>query len=181
MTRLCSAGRHDRAIGVARILHDEVGGLASSPRHPFRRQYRSRILSRCVRRARPERPLRSSVLRIKALRRGLHDDRNTAVQPALSAGNPSESSLPADVQPLPVDHVACTPVLDWVTTLWFIRHLTRSLPEPAAVEPIMAFGVVIAVTRSSEARIIGNSHVPKDLPKKSRRKISRGQRGRFRS
>jgi hypothetical protein len=65
MTRLCSAGRHDRAIGVARILHDEVGGLASSPRHPFRRQYGSRILSRCVRRARPERPLRSSVLRIK--------------------------------------------------------------------------------------------------------------------
>jgi hypothetical protein len=96
-------------------------------------------------------------------------------RPALSAGNPSESSLPADVQPLPVDHVACTPALDWVTPLWFIRHLTRSLPEPAAVEPMMAFGVIIAVTRSSEARIIGNSHVPKDLPKESRRKISRGQ------
>jgi hypothetical protein len=31
------------------------------------------------------------------------------------------------------------------------------------------------VTRSSEARIIGNSHVPKDLPKEGRRKISRGQ------
>jgi hypothetical protein len=34
-----------------------------------------------------------------------------------------------------------------------------------AVEPMMAFGVIIAVTRSGEARIIGNSHVPKDLPK----------------
>ena len=44
-----------------------------------------------------------------------------------------------------------------------------------AVEPMMAFGVIIAVTRSSEARIIGNSHVPKDLPKEGRRKISRGQ------
>jgi hypothetical protein len=44
-----------------------------------------------------------------------------------------------------------------------------------AVEPMMAFGVIIAVTRSSEARIIGNSHGPKDLPKEGRRKISRGQ------
>jgi hypothetical protein len=34
MTRLCSAGRHDRAIGVARILYDEVGG--SPPRRDTR-------------------------------------------------------------------------------------------------------------------------------------------------
>jgi hypothetical protein len=34
MTRLCSARRHDRAIGVARILHDEVG--ASPPRRDTR-------------------------------------------------------------------------------------------------------------------------------------------------
>jgi hypothetical protein len=36
---------------------------------------------------------------------------------------------------------------------------------------MMAFGVIIAVTSSSEARIIGNSHVPKDLPKEDRRKF----------
>jgi hypothetical protein len=34
MTRLCSARRHDRAIGVARILHDEVGD--SPPRRDTR-------------------------------------------------------------------------------------------------------------------------------------------------
>jgi hypothetical protein len=39
----------------------------------------------------------------------------------------------------------------------------------------MAFGLIIAVTRSSDARIIGNSYVPKDLPKEGRREISRGQ------
>jgi hypothetical protein len=33
-TRLCSAGRHDRAIGVTRILHDEVDG--SPPRRDTR-------------------------------------------------------------------------------------------------------------------------------------------------
>jgi hypothetical protein len=81
MTRLCSARRHDRAIGVARILHDEVGG--SPPRRDTR----------------------------------------------------------------------------------FVGNIGAAFSQGA-------FG---AQGRSSEARIIGNSHVPKDLPKEGRRKISRGQ------
>jgi hypothetical protein len=35
----------------------------------------------------------------------------------------------------------------------------------------MAFGVIIAVTRSSEVKIIGNSYVPQRLAEGGRRKI----------
>jgi hypothetical protein len=40
-----------------------------------------------------------------------------------------------------------------------IEH-RRAVTKGAPVEPRMAFGVIIAVTRSSEVKIIGNSYIP---------------------